>query len=96
MATSTRAGCRTSPHHRPGSSSAARHADALNALVPRALRGDQVTTVVDDLLEDSVMQSLVPWLFVETVQSAPCHIAYMLLDACTVNDTSPLRDRSAR
>ena len=57
---------------------------------PRALRGDHVTTVVDDLLEDSVLQSLVPWLFVETVQSAPSHIAYMLLGACTANDTSPL------
>ena len=55
-----------------------------------------VTTVVDDLLEDSVLQSLVPWLFVETVQSAPSHIAYMLLGTCTVNETSPLRDRSAR
>ena len=64
--------------------------------MPRALRGDHVTTVVDDLLEDSVLQSLIPWLFVETVQSAPSHIAYMLLGAYTVNETSPLHDRSAR
>ena len=63
---------------------------------PLMLRGDHVTTVVDALLEDSVLQSLVPWLFVETVQSAPSHITYMLLGACTVNETSPLCDRSAR
>ena len=53
---------------------------------PRALRDDHVTTVVNDLLEDSVLQRLVPWLFVETVQSAPSHIAYMLLGAYTVNE----------